>query len=150
MKVYIDGSLVFDDDIEKGCGNQVFDYGQTIPLGDDDSPDDHKSNGNHGNGPARLNFNTKVADEEDEDGFQTPNIDKVDLFKSIDTDRPSTRVMTDADRKVKRPVVGVSADSSMPVIKASSQSSKSSTRSSSDKPKGRYYHFRKQMFTLII
>ena len=40
MRVSVDGHVVFDDELEKGCGNQVFDYGKSIKLrGDADSSD---------------------------------------------------------------------------------------------------------------
>uniref|UniRef100_H3AUB4 Katanin interacting protein n=1 Tax=Latimeria chalumnae TaxID=7897 RepID=H3AUB4_LATCH len=32
MRIYLDSNLVFDGEIEKGCGNQVFDYSTTIDL----------------------------------------------------------------------------------------------------------------------
>ena len=31
-RVFVDGELVFDNVVEKGCGNQVFDYGHNIDL----------------------------------------------------------------------------------------------------------------------
>nr|XP_034314743.1 protein KIAA0556 isoform X5 [Crassostrea gigas] len=42
-RIFVGGILVFDGNIEKGCGNQVFDYGFVIPLkdiGDKVSPRD--------------------------------------------------------------------------------------------------------------
>ncbi|KAK1162836.1 hypothetical protein AOXY_G17805 [Acipenser oxyrinchus oxyrinchus] len=32
VRVYLDGILMFDGELEKGCGNQVFDYSTTIDL----------------------------------------------------------------------------------------------------------------------
>ena len=32
MKIYVDGEVIFDGELEKGCGNQVFDYGMVIPV----------------------------------------------------------------------------------------------------------------------
>ena len=41
LRVSIDNEVLYDGDVDKGCGNQVFDYGQTVVLGSDDGPSDH-------------------------------------------------------------------------------------------------------------
>ena len=40
MLVLLDGEVVFDGELEKGCGNQVFDYSHNIQLMDLDVPSD--------------------------------------------------------------------------------------------------------------
>ncbi|XP_067928203.1 katanin-interacting protein-like [Watersipora subatra] len=45
LRISIDDDIIYDGDIEKGCGNQVFDYGQTIVLGTDDPDSDNGFNG---------------------------------------------------------------------------------------------------------
>ncbi|XP_067911780.1 katanin-interacting protein isoform X4 [Heterodontus francisci] len=32
VRIYVDSNLVYEEDLEKGCGNQVFDYSTTIDL----------------------------------------------------------------------------------------------------------------------
>ncbi|XP_072336861.1 katanin-interacting protein isoform X3 [Scyliorhinus torazame] len=33
VRIYVDSDLVYEEELEKGCGNQVFDYSTTIDLG---------------------------------------------------------------------------------------------------------------------
>lgn len=46
LRISIDDDILYDGDIEKGCGNQVFDYGHTIVVGSDDRDSDE---GHHSN-----------------------------------------------------------------------------------------------------
>lgn len=46
LRISIDDDIMFDGDIEKGCGNQVFDYGYTVVVGNDDEEDEAPPSGN--------------------------------------------------------------------------------------------------------
>ena len=91
--ITIGDQTVFDGEIDKGCGNQVFDYGKTINLIDVDSTAQESS------------------------AVHTPVMDKVSLFGSVDTElgersrsqagvRSETRLMNHSlDETVTRPSV---------------------------------------------
>ena len=51
IRISIDDDIIFDGDIDKGCGNQVFDYGYTVAIGgnsDSDAPPRNIDTPNHG------------------------------------------------------------------------------------------------------
>ncbi len=58
----VNGYVAYDGDLEKGCGNQVFDYGKVIEIA-----------------------------KEGESSITTPTVDKVSLFSSVDTNCNSAR-----------------------------------------------------------
>lgn len=61
MHISINGEQFFAGDIDKGCGNQVFDYGKNIEV------------------------------PPDNDRTRTPAMDKVSLYGSIETERANTK-----------------------------------------------------------
>ena len=56
LKVSVDGSVVWEGELEKGCGNQVFDYGKTIILANTDSSEEEPSprQVKHSNSPVKT------------------------------------------------------------------------------------------------
>lgn len=126
VKIYIDGNLVHDEEIDKGCGNQVFDYSQTINVCQPaESVGKERENGS-------VSFN-KLP------GQQTPIIDNVDLFRSTEhnTERSQTRLMNheeDGSSSVIRPELRDSTEQRVVIDEATRSTTRKST--SGEKPKG--------------
>jgi len=48
LRISIDDDILYDGELEKGCGNQVFDYGYSIVIGSVKSDSDaEEDNGKH-------------------------------------------------------------------------------------------------------
>ncbi|CAM6100708.1 unnamed protein product [Calypogeia fissa] len=68
VQIYVDGDLIWQGVIAKGCGNQVFDYSTKIPLLDE-SPMSGTTSSTHIHGSCTLqenHFVTSMPDEADE------------------------------------------------------------------------------------
>ena len=61
MRCTVDDHVVFDDDLDKGCGNQVFDYGNSIRLRDTDNSDSPCDSSRGTNSDQPQTSNTKTA-----------------------------------------------------------------------------------------
>ena len=64
MKIWVDGELRFDGNLQKGCGNPIFEYGMTIPLIDDDKQTEAQTqNGRTDSGLDSISENEQQVNE---------------------------------------------------------------------------------------
>nr|XP_043869354.1 katanin-interacting protein isoform X1 [Solea senegalensis] len=125
IKLYLNSTLVFEGDLEKGCGNQVFDYSTAIDLQDFQLLDSLFSS------PVSSGHNLRGVSpqrHEDKNGRETSSSQRYHSFNSQPSDTAG-QAMIDMQEKSNLPLPPIS---SSPVGVSSSTRCSSTQRSSFD------------------
>jgi hypothetical protein len=130
----VDNHVLYEGEVDRGCGNQVFNYAKDVILVDNN---EKKAKPNSPKG-APLHMGKEPIVSGTQKMSVTPTMDNVSLFSHNDLDganqrRSDTRLMNHEERPdVKRPVLGESS----PESGEKSSSSRNGKSSSTDKPQG--------------
>ena len=125
MKLFLDGDLAFEGEIDKGCGNQVFDYAKEIYLSECSTSINHRQT------CVTQDGTSSDAISVTSDGSSTtPNMDNVALFHSMDIDSDNKK----HDLCVNAKLVSHSMDKKEQISSLASSHIHHSSRSSHSSP----------------
>ncbi len=100
--VLVNGQVVYEGDVDKGCGNQVFDYCKTIFL---TRPDSHKSSSSNTSPDSAAPINNGKQPAESPRQATTPAIDNVSFHSEDDSEEELQPLqLSDSSRSLQKQI----------------------------------------------